>query len=172
MRSLCFTGVVMLSLAGCSAKPSVDYDPDGPVVSINDFTVIEGEAWEGSLTYLDYSADKRVTIPTNVKVSIASATSLKYSISYPKEPWEDTKEKLTISKSGRLLDGYPVTYREKLPNGSLEIRTLHAGDDNGAPAQIRMVYRLSASDFSISKDVREEGAKTFINRNIYSFTRP
>lgn len=172
MRSLYLTGILAMGLAACSAPAVSSPDLDGPVVKITDFKVIEGDDWTGDLTYLDYSGNKRVTIPTAAAVSITSPTKLKYSVSYPKEPWEDTKATLKLSKSGRVLDGNPVTYREVQTDGSLEILTKHQGKDNDKPAQIRLAYTLSASKFTISKDVRFEDEADFVNRNIYAFTRP
>ena len=172
MRSLYFTGILILGLTGCSAPAVLDTDLEAPVVTITDFKVIEGDDWTGDLTYLDYSANKRVTIPTAATVSIKPPTQLKYSVSYPKEPWEDTKATLKLSKSGRVLDGHPVIYREIQSDGSLEIRTTYHGKDNDRPAQIRMAYTLNASAFTISKDVRYDEDTDFANRNIYAFTRP
>ncbi|MEP3891283.1 MAG: hypothetical protein ABJN69_12560 [Hellea sp.] len=172
MRLLYLTGILILGLTACVAPPATSIPSDGPVIKIADFDVIAGDEWTGTLTYLDYSANKRVTIPTAASVRITSPTQLRYSVSYPKEPWEDTKAALKISKSGRVLDGHPVTYRETQADGSLKIRTAHQGTDNNKPAHIRMSYTLSASKFTISKDVRMKDDTDFTNRNIYAFTRP
>ena len=84
MRAFYLTSLAVIGLAACSG--TVDVDPDGPVVTMDDLHVIEGDNWTGTLTYLDYGSDKRVTIDTAATVEIASDTVLKYSISYPKEP--------------------------------------------------------------------------------------
>ena len=105
MRSLCFTGLALLSLAGCSIETPKVKDLSAPTVKSADFQIIAGDDWTGTLTYLDYGSEKRVTIPTKAAVHIASSKSIKYSISYPEEPWEDTKAKLKLSKSGRTVDG-------------------------------------------------------------------
>ncbi|NNE57050.1 MAG: hypothetical protein HKN36_02985 [Hellea sp.] len=172
MRLLIILGLAVFGLTGCNSGQPTNIDPNGPSVEISDFEVIEGNDWTGNLTYLDYSSEKYVTIPTQATVEIASPTTLKYTISYPEEPWEDSKAKLKISSSGRALDGQAVTYREVRPNGNLEIRTSHEGEDNNLPALIRMTYVLGSAEFSISKDVQLDGETEFINRNIYAFARP
>lgn len=169
MRMLNILSVFALGLASCSA--GADIDPNGPMVEIADFNVIEGTDWSGNLTYLDYGSEKTVTIPTTATVEIASANTIKYTVSYPKEPWEDTKAKLKITKLGRLLDGHVVTSRETIAADTLEIQTLHRGDDDGRDADIRLTYNITAKAFSISKDVRFSKEKDYLNRNSYSFTR-
>lgn len=172
MRAFYFTVLTAAALAACSGVDPSDVDPSGPVVTPSDFKIIAGERWTGDLTYLDYSSDKRVTIPANATVEVVSATTLKYSISYPEEPWEDTKAKLKRSKSGRLLDGHVVTSRDLRADGTVALTTLHKGEDNNQAADIRMTYVLSASEFAIEKDVRFQDGAAFVNRNIYRFTRP
>jgi len=61
--------------------------------------------------------------------------------------------------------------RETRPDGSVALKTLHQGEDNNQPAEIRLTYVLSASKFVIEKDVRFEASAEFMNRNIYRFLR-
>jgi len=171
MRALYLTGFAIIGLTGCSGGGMTDVDPNGPVVTAADFTLVEGGGWSGNLTYLDYGSEKRVTIPATASVDVISSTTLKYSISYPKEPWEDTKAKIKLSQSGRVLDGHVVMSRETRPDGSVALKTLHQGEDNNQPAEIRLTYVLSASKFVIEKDVRFEASAEFMNRNIYRFLR-
>jgi hypothetical protein len=172
MRGIFLAAVIGFSLVGCAGGSAADVGPDGPTVAISDFEIVEGDEWSGTLTYLDYDTDKRVTIPTRLTVEISSPSTLRYSVSYPEEPWEDTKAKLKVKRSGRTLDGHPVTFREERPDGGIEIRTEYRGKDNNAPATIRITYVLGAKTFTMSKDVQPDGDTAFVNRNVYAFTRP
>lgn len=169
MRTAFLTGFAALGLWACTASEQVA--PDGPVVTSADFAVIEGDGWVGTLTYLDYTSEERVSIPTTATVEIASPNLIKYTVSYPKEPWEDAKAKLKLSKSGRVFDGHPVVSREDLADGKLTFATEHAGEDNNEAVDIRLTYTLGSSVFSISKDVRAADAENYSNRNVYLFTR-
>jgi len=170
MRAFIFTGLTAFALLGCSAADSVD--PNGPTVTQADFESVVGEAWTGELTYLDYSSEKRVTIPAAATIKLAGSNGIKYTISYPEEPWEDTKSTLKTTQSGRVFDGHPVIARDTAPNGWLTIQTLHQGEDNKKPADIRMSYRVGENDFVIEKEVSYGADGYFITRKSYHFTRP
>lgn len=62
--------------------------------------------------------------------------------------------------------------RDTAPNGWLTIQTLHQGEDNKKPADIRMSYRVGENDFVIEKEVSYGADGYFITRNSYHFTRP
>lgn len=169
MKELFISGIAAMGLCGCMAE--ADVPSDGPTVNSADFEVIAGDDWVGTLTYVDYMSGKRISIQTAATVEIASPSVIKYTVSYPDEPWEDAKAKLKLSKSGRLFDGHPVKTREVREDGALRFTTEYAGEDDNAPADIRMTYQLAAKRFSITKDVRPEGAPDFTNRNVYMYVR-
>ncbi len=168
-----------------SAKLSVPV----PTVSQNDFMILTGESWNGALTYLDYSSGKRVTIPTRAQI-MQKGDKISVSISYPEEPWEDSKETLSFSKDGRKLNGHTLISRSTHALSSLGLDaenfnmttlpdimftrfvTEHDGKDNGKPAKIRMQYILHPKALGIYKDVKTDKNESFVNRNVYSFTRP
>lgn len=167
-------GTVLLSivfLAACSSKPVEVADTTKPYVTTSDFTPLIGDTWKGSLTYLDYSSAKTVTIPTQATIEIANPTTIKYSVSYPEEPWEDSHSKIKIGGDGLTLDGQKVTSRRALADGNVEIQTEYRGEDDGKPADIRMTYMFGPNAFSMAKDVRFDQQATYINRNTYTFER-
>jgi len=75
MRAFIFTGLTAFALLGCSAADSVD--PNGPIVTQADFESVVGEDWTGELTYLDYSSEKRVTIPAAATIKLAGSNGIK-----------------------------------------------------------------------------------------------
>ena len=93
MKTTCFTGALCLLLTAC--QPKVDYDVDGPTVGAQDFSVIEGD-WVGTLTYTDYGSGELTVIATKSIVTSVSDTKIKYTISYPDKPWEDSKSNVNF----------------------------------------------------------------------------
>jgi len=172
MRVLAITAVAALALASCAPQAKLEIDPNGPSVTMADFKPLEGDDWTGTLTYLDYGSDKLVTIPTKAAMTVKSETLLKYEISYPKEPWENTKSSFKISHSGRVLDGHVLTSRKLLYDGNLFLETLHDGEDDERPAEIRMTYIVGSTNFTLIKNVRFDDSEDFKNRNVYAFSRP
>jgi len=171
MRAFILAGLTAtaFSLAACEA--GIEVDPDGPKVAAADFKALAGKGWSGELNYLDYSSDQRVSIPTEAVIKLAGRRGIKYTISYPKEPWENTKATLKISRSGRVFDKHPVISRETMPDGRLIFQTQSAGEDDGKPAEIRTTYRVGPNAFAIEKDVRFSADEAFVNRNVYRLTR-
>ena len=169
MRRVFLSGCAAFGLLACSAAEKVA--PEGPTVAISDFEVVEGDEWVGNLTYLDYTSQKRVSIPTAASVEITGQSTVKYTVSYPEEPWEDAKANIKLSKSGRVFNGHPVITREDLDDGRMTFAIQYAGEDDNQKADIRITYTLAPSRFVISKDVRPTGAEDFTNRNVYLYTR-
>lgn len=161
--------VVSILLSACS--PSVEFSEAGPVAKIQDFETIVGD-WQGTLTYSDYSSGKQVIIKSNAMVSRVSENQIEYTVSYPDEPWEDTQAVVKLSEGGRLLDGHVVTNRSVVEQGEILLTTMHLGEDDNRPADIRLTYSLSPTDFKIQKDVRFSGSQDFLFRNVYAFARP
>jgi len=168
MKTTCFTGTLCLLLTAC--QPKVDYDVDGPTVGAQDFSVIEGD-WVGTLTYTDYGSGELTVIATKSIVTSISDTKIKYTISYPDEPWEDSKSTIKVSKDGRLLDGHVISERVIGEDGTLIVTTNYRGEDDNRQADIRQTYGLSPTNFYIRKSVKFEDNKAYLERNIYEFKR-
>lgn len=168
MKTICFTGALCLLLTAC--QPKVDYDVDGPRVSAQDFSVIEGD-WVGTLTYTDYGSGELTVIATKAIVPSISDSKIKYTIFYPDEPWEDSKSTIKVSKDGRLLDGHVISERMIGEDGTLIVTTNYRGEDDNRPADIRQTYGLSPTNFFVRKSVKFDDSKAYLERNIYEFKR-
>lgn len=146
---------------------------DSPKVSSEDFQFLVGAPWAGTLTYLDYRANKKVSIPSNLTVSPApnDKQSWIFEYQYPDEPKANEKETVTIGKDGETINAETVTSRTKLDGGAVQIVTEKKGQDNDRQALFRYTYQLSATSFSIKKEVRYEGKSKFFERNEYSWKR-
>lgn len=162
--------IVLCGLVLIACSPSVEFSEDGPKATHKDFEAIAGD-WQGTLTYADYSSGKRTVIASNASVSPVNSNRINYTVSYPNEPWEDTKSSLTISKQGRLLEGHVISERNVNDKGVLIFVTLYQGEDDNRTATIRQTYGLSATHFFIRKEVQFDGEEAFLFRNIYEFTR-
>lgn len=167
-HTLGLVSVLCLFLMAC--QPKVDYTEEGPKVSAQDFVAIEGD-WDGTLTYTDYSSGKPTVIAAKASVTLSSNNKIGYTISYPDEPWEDSKSSMKISKDGRLLDGHVISERKTDEDGTLIITTQHRGEDDNRPAEIRQTYGLGTKNFYIRKDVLFDDSDTYLLRNTYAFTR-
>lgn len=144
-----------------------------PRVRTRDLQLLTGLPWTGSLTYLDYRANKKVTIASNLTVSQSKESPLAwiFEYQYPDEPKANSKEIVTISKDGKAIDGETVVGRVKLAGNRLRIITEKSGSDNNKKALFRFTYLIDPKNFSIKKEVRYEGALEFIERNQYSWSR-
>lgn len=152
----------------------IEYHIEGPPkVSSEDFQLLSGAPWAGTLTYLDYRANKKVSIPSNLTVSPApnDKQSWIFEYQYPDEPKANGKEGVTIGKDGQIINAETVTNRTKLDGGAVQIVTEKKGQDNDREALFRYTYLLSATSFSIKKEVRYEGESKFFERNEYSWKR-
>ena len=153
-----------LLLVACSGQPVA-----APTISVDDFRPLVGEEWSGELTYLNYNSDERSTIPVRYRVIEDAPGELKFKIAYPGEESHNATNTIAIGEGGTTLFGAPVISRTQTDDG-LEIVTLTDGEDGNKPAKIRIIYRISASDFSMEKRVRFGGENEF-RRNIYEFGR-
>ncbi len=166
LSGFAFTALV----GGCSTTPPNPVETSLPTITAQEFEVLKGD-WTGTLTYLDYGSNKRVSIPATATIETINPTSITYSISYPEEPWEDTKAEFELSPDGRSVNGHTIKVKAINTDGTTVFSTDHRGEDNGEPVSIREVYILGENLFSISKSVKPEGGKDYFNRNAYEFSR-
>ena len=144
-----------------------------PRVSAEDFRRLTGPNWKGSLVYLDYSANKQVSIRSNLTVTQAPGAEAAwvFEYEYPDEPKANGKQNLRLGDDGKAIDDETIVERTTLDGGVLRIVTERRGKDNDRDALFRYTYLIGASSFSIRKEVRAEGASEFFERNRYSWTR-
>lgn len=144
-----------------------------PKADKKDLQRLTGAQWRGTLTYLDYRTNKKVSIPSNLTVTQSAEDKLSwvFEYQYPDEPKANSKDTVTISRDGKTIDGETVIERKNLAGNTTRIVTEKSGSDNDKSALFRFTYLLSARSFSIRKEVRYEGSTEFIERNQYSWQR-
>jgi len=146
---------------------------DAPKVKPKDLQRLTGRQWVGTLTYADYRTNKKVSILSNLSVTRSAEDKLSwvFAYAYPDEPKANSKDRITISQDGKTIDGEIVVKRTYPGGDRLELVTEKTGTDNDKSALFRFTYLISASGFSIKKEVRYEGTTDFIERNLYSWKR-
>lgn len=147
--------------------------PQGARLRPEDLRRLTGARWAGTLTYTDYSSNRRVSIPSNLIVTErdGDATSWVFEYEYPKEPKANGKREVMLGRDGATLDGATVVERTSLGGGLLRVVTEKRGRDDDRAALIRYTYLIGAASFSVRKEVRRDGAEPFFERNVYSWSR-
>ncbi|MEP6922269.1 MAG: hypothetical protein ABI967_14175 [bacterium] len=144
-----------------------------PKVNSKDLQRLTGTQWQGTLTYLDYRSNKKVSIPSHLTVirSVEDKFSWVFEYQYPDEPKANSKDTVTISRDGRVIDGESVIERSSLGGDTTRIVTEKKGMDNDKSALFHYTYLIGASSLSIKKEVRYDGATEFIERNQFNWKR-
>lgn len=126
-------------------------------------------SWQGTLTYLDYSSNKKTTIPATVDIEQIKAGVFTFSHQFPEEPhvkWIDT---MAISKDGMMFGKEKIAAKSQLADGSLEVVTEENDKDHNKAAKLRRTYNISTNSYSMRKDVQYEGATEWVNRHEYRY---
>lgn len=135
-----------------------------------DLVAILQKDWEGELTYLDYTSNKKVSIPCNLEVSQTNSNSYTFKYMYPDEPHANHTFSMKLRKKGAYLDKQKViSYEEK--DGTKTLVTSRMGKDDNKVAELHYTYRFNKKAFSIRKEVKPEGSNEFFFRNEYVFGR-
>lgn len=144
-----------------------------PTLKPEDLDRLVGARWVGMLTYLDYGKNKKVSMPVTLEVTRFSADRLTWTFDmrYPDEPQANNVDEIALSGDGRTLDGETVLERSSPSEGMLKIVTEKSGTDNKKAAMLRYTYLISATAFSIRKEIKYDGAAEFFERNEYSWKR-
>ena len=135
-----------------------------------DFDWLCGDAWKGTLTYINYSNGKKVTIPSELKVLKLNDTTYSFATSYPKEPQANQIDTVSLMKKGTYINKEKVMIRS-FSHDTLRIITEKAGTVNDTPAIFRYKYILSKNYYMQEKMEKKEKAFTFKVRNTYEFRR-
>lgn len=146
---------------------------DKPRLSATDLNVLTGAQWIGTLTYLDYRSNKKVSIASNLKVSQPKADepAWVFEYEYPDEPKANGRETVTISEDGTTLNGERLVEKTELAAKELRFVTEKSGVDNNKKALFRFTYLISPTTFSRKKEVRYEGTEEYLERNQYNWKR-
>lgn len=142
-------------------------------VSANDFKNAIGN-WKGSLTYLDYTSGKPFSMPAELTVTrIGKSDQFIFTNRYSQEPKANSKDTLTISSNGKMIDQETVISKRKGKEGNLEIVTQFEGKDgnNNLPATIRYTYTIGKTTFIRRKDVQFTGKTEWVKRHEFNYTK-
>ncbi len=163
LLSVLFT--VLLSVGNLSAQALK--------ISEKDLEPMTRGRWTGNLTYRDYGTGKPVTILCDVLITRVKGeiNQWNFSFEYPKEPKANRVEIVELTNDGRKFDGETIIERNKSSDGVLKFITEIRGEDDGKSAQIRRVYVISTSEFTITKLVRFDNLSEFMERNSYKWQR-
>ncbi|QNH60888.1 DoxX family protein [Hymenobacter sediminicola] len=136
------------------------------------------QQWErGSLTYLDYSSRKSVTLPTYLNGMRPRSNELVLDFVYqePEGKQVEGYDKLILDDTGTKLewDGVPMVLVEKtpLPNQTLRLKFEGIGQDDQRDCLIRRTLLLGPQQILVVKEVKYVGSSTFLVRNTYRFQR-
>lgn len=115
---------------------------------------------------------RKVSIPSQLVVTQTAGDENAWAFEYihPEEPKADGKRALALVRGGAVIDGEAVVERTSL-GGALRIVTEKRVRDNDRDALFRYTYTFADSSFTISEEVRPEGASEFFERNRYSWAR-
>lgn len=159
--------LALAGLVGCAIHGS------SPKLSPADFQIVTGSTWEGTLTYVDYSSNKPVSIRSylTVKQSREDAASFVFQYFYPDEPKANSEQTVSITKNSAMLRDETVVSHSRADDATLKVVTTKTGQDSNRRANFRFTYLLNARTFSIVKEVNVEGATAYFERNRYSWRR-
>jgi hypothetical protein len=140
-------------------------------LKVNDLSKSVG-AWEGKLTYLDYSSGEPFTMLANIKISLTNdKLGFVMAYVYPKEPQANSTDTTFI------IDNYfgkekIVDFKKDSEGGFKMITEIDGIDGNdNKKAVLRHIYHLKSNTFSITKEVKFEGTDKWIKRNEYLLIR-
>lgn len=125
--------------------------------------------WKGTLSYRDYSSDKRVSIPTHLELH-RTAKGVELLYTYPEEPQANSREVIRLRKGNTFFGKHKIVSFDRTSEGK-KLVTTSLGSDNGKKATFFHTYQWSASHLSMRKDVQYIGETEKNFRNEYEFER-
>ena len=148
-----------------------------PRLSNSDLAMANAIDWRGTLTYLDYSTSKTVTLNTTLRSQMSGADRfiLQFNYEEPNKSHVFGTDTLTVAPDGTRLrwDGTDFTVQAKkwLLNQTLRFVLEGPGQDDNRPVLIRKTVLLSPHQFAVRKQIRLAGDTAFVQRNHYQFAR-
>ena len=140
-------------------------------ITMSDLKPLAGK-WTGTLTYLDYTSAKQVSIPCNLEADVHEAQrKLKLFFIYPDEPKYNSSEKFNINQEGTKIGDAAITEINRLNGGGLQVTTEERGEDDRKPCTIKQILTITGNLFSITKMVKIDGETSFFQRNEYRWGR-
>ncbi|WP_022823548.1 DoxX family protein [Hymenobacter norwichensis] len=133
------------------------------------------QQWNGTLTYVDYKTQKRVTLPTTLNGMQSKPRELVLDYIYQEPEGSQVKgyDKVQLATDGLSLiwDGVPLRLvrKTRLPEQGLALVLEGRGVDDNKSCLIRKTVLMKKKQLTILKEVKYDGSKDFIIRNEYTF---
>ena len=127
-------------------------------------------SWTGTLTYTDYSDDKKqVVLPTSLTIAdLKDSLSLTYSYTEPNKKIVTEVGSLYVYEGGETLfyDGneFDIVAVRRLGD-RLTIIADREGMDNNKEADIRETFIIGPATLNVHKEVKYEGTEKYFMRN-------
>lgn len=131
-------------------------------------------AWQGSLTYLDYTTGEPYTMPADIDIKrIGKTHQYTFFNKYPDEPKANSTDKVSLSADGTEFNKEKLTSKRRLPNKGIEFTTEVLGQDgnDNKPALFRHTYTITKTTYTCRKEVQFVGTTAWIKRHEYSYKR-
>ena len=137
--------------------------------TMQDFQGLPGK-WTGSLTYTDYSDDKKqVTLPAKVEiVDEKDSVALISTYTEPNGKTVSDKSRICIFDDGKQLfyEGYALDIISVRRTGDrLTITADRDGSDNKREAIVREILIIGPGIFNITQQIKYENTEKFFVRN-------
>ncbi len=153
-------------------SPLFSFKYDDPAITTDDLNILTGNKWTGTLSYLDYTSNKDVSIPAEVTViKTDDPDAFIFVNEYPDEPKANNTDTIRIEENGKKFGNETVTERITDADGILKIVTMEEGTDNDKHAYIRHTYLIAGNRYTVRKEVRFDDESNFITRHTYIFER-
>ena len=135
----------------------------------NDLRHLEGR-WNGTLEYLDYSRNKKVSIPVSLRITRNAEYTWGFEYVYPEEPKANAVSIAHLSTDGAEFNAGMVVGRQRV-NKTFQFSTEEKGRDNNREAVIRKHYTIGKRVLRIRKEIKYSNTDSFFVRNEYLFAR-
>jgi hypothetical protein len=138
-------------------------------------------AWSGTLEYRDYRSDRRVTLPTQLKVSGGESGRLEFAYTY-----DDGPGKTVTSRDRISIDAAAGTYRiqndenydatfivtglQAYSPSSPQVVLMGTGTENDKPVELRITITVTTTALTMLRESRLPG-EDWRFRNQYRLTR-
>ncbi|MEM1270874.1 MAG: hypothetical protein AAF752_14580 [Bacteroidota bacterium] len=171
---------LMIATSACSddlVQAPAEAEPD-TIESIDDVAFLQGE-WGGTLEYLDYTSERRVSLAVDVNITRGQGEagdpqfSVRMIFTEPDGRKVGGTSLFAVPESGIVDyngDRWTVDSFTEIRNVPELVMSTLGQDDNRA-ATIRTTVRLEDGELTIRKDVQYTGETDYINRNVFTLEK-
>ena len=138
-------------------------------------------AWSGTLEYRDYRSDRRVTLPTQLRVSGGESGRLEFAYTYDDGPGKTvtSRDRITIDAAAGTYriqndENYDATFvvngLQAYSPSSPQVVLIGTGTENDKPVELRITITATPTALTILRESRLPG-EDWRFRNQYRLTR-